>query len=220
MSTKIYNAVRISKKLDIKTIIDKMRQIAEEVVANDYNFLYMIHAITSAMAHDEKDANKIAASVYEDVMKNDFNFTTLTWMIDKVKKAELSLSINDLDCSMIGVVGYDEDYWYIKFFCNSGIARKIYNEIEKIEGVEDFHYQNQTDPPDDISYEDFEKRSKKWDELIPNDKFNSLPFEVNIFDYDKLERLIRKYYWTGEKDVYKHLAYKFDKNYQDEFKKK
>ena len=51
--------------------------------------------------------------------------------------------------------------------------------------VTDFHYQNQTDPPDDVSDEDWEFRGKKWDELLDN-RFSDTGFEFNVMSISHL----------------------------------
>jgi hypothetical protein len=45
----------------------------------------------------------------------------------------------------------------------------------------DFHYQNQTDPPDDLSEEEWDFRSQKWDELMSNsDTYTDCSFNFQI----------------------------------------
>jgi hypothetical protein len=210
MSTKIYDAFRVLKEKDIKGLITEMRSIASDTVANSADYLYQIHAIASADAAKKKDADKAAMAAYEDVIKNHFGIFIEMWMLNMVKKAETSIEKDILDCSLKAVCTFDDEFWYIKFFSNSGISRKILNNIlEKLE-LEDFHYQNQSDPPEEISQEEYDKRGEKWDQLLPDYlAFNSFPFEINIFDSNRLERLIFDFNYNK-----KELAYKFDKKYE------
>ena len=155
MSTKIYDAFRVLKEKDIKGLITEMRSIASDTVANSADYLYLIHAIASADAAEKKDADKAAMAAYEDVIKNHFGISIEMWMLNMVKKAETSIEKDILDCSLKAVCTFDDEFWYIKFFSNSGISRKMLNNIlEKLE-LEDFHYQNQSDPPEEISQEEF-----------------------------------------------------------------
>ena len=208
MSTKIYDAFRINIKADIKEIINKMREIAINTIANDAEYLYMAHAVTSVMALEESENNKNAAAALEEIQKNEFGLFTEMWMLDKIKQAETSREKNVLDCSLTAVATFDSDFWYIKFFSNSGFSNKILNKIiEEIKELEDFHYQNQSDPPEEIPEEEYNKRGQKWEELLPDYKpFNIFPFEVTIFDSARLEKLIFECKYNK-----KELAYKFDK---------
>lgn len=206
MSSKIYDAFRVSKKVDIKDLIDKMRSIAIDVVSNSYDYLYLIHAMASKSAAEKKDTDKFAMSAYEEIINNEFGIFAEMWMFSMIKNAETSSEKNMLDCSLNAVCTFDEDYWYIKFFSNSNISREILNIIKELD-LEDYHYQNQTDPPEDITDEEYSKRGKKWEELLPNSSsFNIFPFDINIFDCLKLERLIFDFQ-SGKKK----LIYKFDK---------
>ena len=51
--------------------------------------------------------------------------------------------------------------------------------------VTDFHYQDQTDQPDDVSDDDCDFRRKKWDELLDN-RFSDTGFEFNIISISHL----------------------------------
>jgi hypothetical protein len=90
MSTKIYDAFRINIKADIKEIINKMREIAINNIANDAEYLYMAHAVTSVMALEESENNKNAAAALEEIQKNEFGLFAEMWMLDKIKEAETS----------------------------------------------------------------------------------------------------------------------------------
>jgi hypothetical protein len=211
MSTKIYDAFRIKKEIDIKDVITEMRSIASDVVSNSVDYLYLIHAFAAKTATEKKDTDKMAMEAYNDAINNDFGICLEMWMLSMVKTAETSSKKDIFDCSLKAVCSFDEDYWYIKFFSNSGISRKMLNAIIKKLGVlEDFHYQNQTDPPEDIPEEEYNKRGDKWNQLLPNwSPFNVFPFDVTIFDSNKLEKLIFDFKYKQ-----KELAYKFDKKYE------
>lgn len=210
MSTKIYDAFRIKKEINIKDVITEMRCIASEIVSNSSDYLYLIHAFAASTAAEKKDTDKAAMAAYSEVINNDFGICLEMWMLDMIKTAEKSSRKDILDCSLKAVCTFDEDYWYIKFFSNSGISRKMLNAIiEKLQ-LEDFHYQNQSDPPEDIPEEEYNKRRDKWDQLLPDwSPFNIFPFDITIFDSNKLEKLIFDFKYKQ-----KELAYKFDKKYE------
>jgi hypothetical protein len=51
----------------------------------------------------------------------------------------------------------------------------------------DFHYQNQTDSPTDVTEEEWNFRREKWDELLPGDKFADSGLQYNIVTGDSLD---------------------------------
>ena len=208
MSTKIYDAIRIKKSYDLKIIINEMKEIANNYISNNYDILHDIHEQAIAYCYENKNDHS-CSSALEDHKEGKFNHSTLYAMRASCKKEELSPYKDYLDFILKGVVSFDKRYWYIKFFCNSNVTMNIFDRILEIQGIEDYHYQNQTDPPDGISYKNFQKRNKKFEELMPNDRYDDMPFEITIFDFNSLEKLITKFWHTG-KPLYEHLAYKFD----------
>jgi hypothetical protein len=46
---------------------------------------------------------------------------------------------------------------------------EFHSRVEWPEWAEDYHYQNQTDPPEDIPYAQFRKRGKVWDKVCLDD---------------------------------------------------
>ena len=53
--------------------------------------------------------------------------------------------------------------------------------------VEDYHYQNSSDGPEDISYDDYSKRGDVWDELFaPSYRITDSGFEYVIFDFSNI----------------------------------
>jgi hypothetical protein len=211
MSTKIYDAFRISKKNDIGDIITNMRLIATNIIANSVNYLQTLHSMAIVQAIKNKDVDMFAMKAYEEITNNELSTFFEIWMLDLVKKSELSNERNMLDCSLKAVCTFDDKYWYIKFFCNSEISRQMLNAIVlKHNELEDYHYQNQVDPPDNVTEVEYNKRGDKWNELLPNcSPFNIFPFEITIFNHSSFDRLIFDFNSNKIK-----MAYKFDKKYE------
>jgi hypothetical protein len=51
----------------------------------------------------------------------------------------------------------------------------------------DFYYQNQTDPPTDVSEEEWKFRELKWDELLPGDEFSDSGLKYDIVTGETLD---------------------------------
>lgn len=223
MSTKIYYGYRVSKKLDIKDILLKCTEICKYKIAGDADMLYLIHAYSVFLALKEKEkcekygeqVSWVINDILEENEKGKVSGFIDSWIRKKMKEASIEDQIgNPLDVYFTCAVGWDRKYWYLKFFPN-GYGNRFMEAIEeKCDVLEDFHYQNSTDPPEGMTWKEFDKRNKKWSEITaPDDSYRNM-LSYTVFDAETFRSVISKYYWTGEKDLYKHLAYKFDKKVQ------
>lgn len=59
--------------------------------------------------------------------------------------------------------------------------RNVLDFLKDDERLEDFHYQNQTDPPDDIPYEEYQKRGEIWNEIDDRGWSNFLALKILSF---------------------------------------
>ncbi len=66
--------------------------------------------------------------------------------------------------AILQIIPHGEDI-LMMYFGNHDIFR----EINIMEYFDDYHYQNQTDRPEEISNEEWDKRKKDWDEAIGPD---------------------------------------------------
>jgi hypothetical protein len=214
MSTKIYDAYRIKKENDILVTLKKAKELVIQEVANDKLLLTTVHAISIAYALKEFEQNKENLSAKNAIDEHKKGKLDGFWLQRSLEKNSHSLVRGDIDVDFYAMIFYDDDYWYLKFFYNTNSFSKYLEKISTELNLEDFHYQNQVDPPNDVPAEEFDNRSEKWDELLADGDdtyINGLRFD--FFNAHEFRKLISKYYYTGEKDLYKHLAYKFDQKF-------
>lgn len=216
MSTKIYDAYRVKKDVNLRDLLTRMRKIAEDTMASDEDTLRMIHAYSVAVASDIVKYNRRdfrrAVEIISNNKDNKFTYDLIRWIERCLKEADEDMNQNLLSISLKSSIWFDDDYWYIKFFVNWGTPTAMVRNIEAgCNELEDFHYQNQCDVPEHIPEEEYHARSVKWDELLSKDDDFTDMFEFTIFDPSRFVKLVTRYYWRGEQDVHKHLAYKFDK---------
>lgn len=207
MSTKIYYAYRLPKTYDVIKYLNELTTYHTELIAEGEELLEMIHKMALLSAKNSDDTiSKFALERNEEGSVDEYYLKT--WLRNNTDKHGRL----DIDLDFEVSIFYDEDYWYLKFFPNISVEFKTITYFEKMDGVEDFHYQNSTDPPSDIPYEDYELRDEKWDKLLEFGGGNySKGFQYNIFTSDDFYNLLTKYHYTDEKDIYKHLSYKFPK---------
>lgn len=232
MSTKIFYAYRVQKsEIDLMEMLWEFSEIATDEVANNGRYLKKLHTIMLLKAAEDRELYKILENEHpkfrskfrdgNDVMEDYFDqkesyfFTHyLSSIFDSTSTNDYSSAINRLINEARPhfevVIGMDNEYYYLKFFPNNIFTDILSKIIDEFPEIEDFHYQNQTDPPEDVPYEEFEKRDDKWDELTgPVDNYTRM-LSYDVFGMVHLKELISKNWYSGKEDMYEHLAYQFD----------
>jgi hypothetical protein len=214
MSTKIYDAYRIPRDNDILTLLKSIKEKCIKVVSNDSNLLKRVHisimgeAIKS-LSEDEKNHK---AKYFIDEHKR--GYIDDLWVEETLDKFDKSPYKSRVSIGFLVSIFYDSDYWYLKFFANEVWQCEVLRSLEKDSILEDYHYQNQCDPPENVDYSEYESRSDKWDQLLKSSGGNYREgFQYTLFDAYEFRLLLTKNYYKGYKtkeELYSHLAYKFD----------
>jgi len=165
MSTKIYNGIKF-KVDDIYDLYEKLNHFKEKSIV-----LY------------REMLNERYPRYLENIMKKNYKengiFKNL-WdisdeLIYELKKSRMILLKNKIQ--IYPHIKTKELYGYYVLDFES---EKLLN---KQDWVLDYHYQNQTDSPDNISYDEFSKRGDMWDELFDDSyNINDTGFEYKIYD--------------------------------------
>lgn len=150
MSTKIYNAYRVKKSTDILEMFHQMRTELLTGISQDENLLRDLHELTKEFLGKSK--------IFPHHIRR------------FLESNEKSLTRTTIDLYLACTVFYDKKYWYLKFFPNSYLMEKTVVKFAKIYGLENYEYQNQCDPPDDMPTRKYEARIKKWDALLGHGK--------------------------------------------------
>lgn len=209
MSTKIYDAYRIKKdKVDnIYDLLHEFREVAKEYVSQNEKLLRRIHVGSFYYHMMNTDDGERLIKRYKDAKFIDWEIA------DYLRYSENTLTreIVAIDVKVLVTLFMDDEYWYMKFFINDQSLSKVLRILEdKYDYLEDYHYQNQTDPPEDIPYQEFKKRGEVWDKLTERSGGtyrDGLQYE--LFDSYEFMNLLRKNFYTGTDDLFSHLAYKF-----------
>ena len=92
------------------------------------------------------------------------------------------------------VVFFDGDNMYLKFF---GISWKVYEPLLTKKHFSDYHYQNSTDMPEEISEREWIEREKTWDRILGNaNSYGEAGFIFELYkpeDAFELSMNFRKY---------------------------
>lgn len=225
MSTKIYNAYRIKKDIDILKLLMNLRTEAINTVCSSNRFLVTLHTAYVEDLADKirdlltngvsKDNSKVKYYIDElkDAVSGELHITQYSQFTNFLEKSSVSLVKSDGDVLFTSAIYYDEDYWYVKFFTNYNWQSDIENKFSELDEVEDFHYQNSTDNPENITYAEYELRGEKWGELLKSANGSySGGLRFDLMNAIALADRISANYYTGKKtndELYEHLAYNF-----------
>lgn len=214
MSTKIYDAYRMEKSKvdDIIDLVNKWSKNATDFLTGYEDVHKQIHVGCFYWVTLNNRGGVLEKKIEQ------FN-RDCSWFIYPYLKESENSETRDLVYTSIRLrvtIFQDDDYWYFKFFPDNRWCYKFLSVLENNTDLEDFHYQNQTDPPegmgyDEDGYEEYQARDDKWEELCrgTNDYSTGLIFDV--MNAHKFRKLLTRYHFTGEKDLYKHLPYDYSK---------
>lgn len=211
MSIKLYDAYRVEKSKDIRKIARQMTDIAAKQLQGDRQYLKLIF-----LTLFRKLKNPGTFEEFIQFFPHELS--------EKIKEATIETSRGNIfNMNLEMAVSWDDDYWYVVFFPDD-YGRKLHAEISKKmhdNPLEDYHYQNQTDPPDGVSEEEYEIRYDKWCALTDNSWNFSTWLHYTVFGYRAAERMFTKNYFEGkgEEELYAHLAYNFGTEGREDLKR-
>lgn len=192
MSTKIYDAFRVKtngKMANLNQLMDISADIKKEVVemAADY--------ISKRIATRVQYYYDLYEYYGEDILKSETIGEDLKTTLNRIKNNESDAVLYCREYSQLIKEIQDEPYEYtytkILFIpCGRLTLAMYFGQSEYIdtiinnENFEDYHYQNQTDKPDDVSTRAWNKRKRDWDKAIGPDYIPiNHGFEYTLVDY-------------------------------------
>ena len=178
MSTKLYNGIKF-KSNNIKEVLDQLisvKETAKKIAIDSISDRELSLFIATNKLLD-KDCFTITRELIEAVDSNSYN----KWSF--VPRLRFSVVVYPTAEGDIYGYYFDAD-------------KKEYNDL--IEPFyTDFHYQNQTDPPTDVTEEEWDFRREKWDELVDYKfKDTGLTYELvtgddlDIFDLEEKIKIV------------------------------
>lgn len=168
MSTKLYNGIKF-KSNNIKEVLDQLMSIKEKAneIALDLLDDESLALFISANNLLDKDKWEISREMIDALESSNYN----KWHF----KPRMYFSVVIYPTQEGDIYGYYFDSDKQEF---NDLLKPFYT---------DFHYQNQTDPPNDVTEEEWEFRQLKWDELLPGDKFKDSGLQYDIVTGDTLD---------------------------------
>ena len=194
MSLKVYNGIKFKSK-DITEVISQLHSIKEQAVKNSNNNLIKQNSRFIRILIDNgliSNAEEVFTKTFSKDPDGYFDIDNLVQqnLESRIRK------ISDLDFNFYVVVIPWTDGNIYGISLHDGISENY--ELLK-DFADEYHYQNQTDKPDEISDEEWFERDEIWNEifdkyLCPNDA--GLIYEVvtpSDVDYGISKRAIEEY---------------------------
>lgn len=159
MSTKLYYGIRF-KSRNMADILQQLLSIRKETVklANE---LLTVDELKMFIVFN----NLIGCNVYE-------IYRALINELNSDMRTLLSPNFN----FTISLIPEKNGYVYGYYFADD--VEEYFKKIEPL--VEDYHYQNQCDKPDEISTREWNNRRKKWDKILGYDSFTQRAFNFTV----------------------------------------
>ncbi|MFW5962146.1 MAG: hypothetical protein ACOCQR_00845 [bacterium] len=178
MSTKIYNAYEymgnsiVDLLEDLKKAKEKyITYLADVLLSQEIKEIHIVdEKLLDELRLDDKLKNK-ETLVLEDFLNDMGNMITILRFIAKEERSLLGFILHNLFKVSIGVHPYFDDklnreryFIYVYGVRADEIVSNVFREGLFV----DFHYQNQTDRPDSIPVEQWNRRREIWDDIIEN----------------------------------------------------
>ncbi len=176
MSTKIYNAYRLRSRLDLWKFLRYVRRRAEQYARERIDaFADELHAAvdpTSRRFQELLPSHHCEWEVREHIAWD--------FLHQAYRKADASNVRSRVDLSLALTVREHEGRYYFIAYEGDGMRGALTDLLDRSLLVEDFHYQNSTDRPDEISEAEWERRRRTWDAMGAGDDawWNYLTLEI------------------------------------------
>lgn len=163
MSTKIFNGIRFVPKdiAGVQKVLFGLQDQAEKIIYD------VILSICSGMICRALDfgTDEVAKTFEVEKIKEDgiLSIWARRQLVDLLHKAEESKEKNSIDFSCRVTVFPLRDQVLGIYFCECRELSAMFLNNPKIE---DFHYQNCTDRPEDVSAKDWRQRERLWDKAL------------------------------------------------------
>ena len=165
MSTKIYNGVRFKAKT-LSEIIKQLHKVSEDAVKNTVDLFKQNDFYFNLLYHVAKKYEK------ENNSTIDSSFELGLALQDILKKSD-----NPFPLLFNVTIFENKGIFYGIYFDDSNNNYKLLfdNDI-----VEDFHYQDQSDRPENISNEEWDERCEVWEEIFDEISPAWVPSEAGV----------------------------------------
>ena len=199
MSTKIYSAYKLKEGINFMQLMQINYQMKEQIISDFVSRISITLAVKvdkimnnlEESAKNETYSEAVRNTIHR-IMKNECEtpeFDLYFRLYDDLSSEFKDFSIEQ--AKMVYILHNDDIF--AMFFGSYRYEKYILQN----DNFSDYHYQNQTDRPEDISDEEWQQREKYWDEAIGPDYIpinHGMLFTFLDYDsYDVEKRIIQEF---------------------------
>ena len=187
MSTKIYNAYRVKEGIYLWDLVKDWQKLGREraIAAISDMHIKLMEAVDENSDEYKGRVVSLQADPYymnEEVAKKAaFNEMAANTMREEAKKNSTSFLRNYFDFDVSITFREYGGRYYVQCYCDMTM-HKVLDFVEEDPRVEDYHYQNLTDKPKEISEEAWEEREKTWDKIYDREDGRFIFLSLNIMN--------------------------------------
>jgi hypothetical protein len=196
MSTKIYHGIRFKSK-DIHQVTLQLTKIRDKAIELGNAEVNKNLGVAISVALTEKNKQFKEELTKEKFLDNPDTFIQLLeWEIENSFRAKSRKAYEPRFLFSVMLFSHSDGTLY-GYYLDDGHPE--YKKLLLEEIAEEFHYQNQTDPPENIPEDEFKKRGEIWDEILGSDSLIDRGWEFSIvrpehftLDRNKAKEMLKK----------------------------
>lgn len=167
MSTKIYNAFKVKNPAQVWPLLWKIQKKAREDIVQLLREHYTHLVRTMDFEDPEYVKARAESSSGSEALFRLNRAKTLVHDRYKTNVTRMDWDTYSLDVA-VAVYPHKGEY-YIRTFCEGGsIFRDILDFVQTMPELMDFHYQNSTDKPKEVSAKEWAHRRSTWNRILKN----------------------------------------------------
>lgn len=175
MSTKIYDAYKLKKASELPEVLDYIEKRARREIKDKLKALYWEY-----MIHIDPDREPDYHLYRQRHWSDDKARLRLAHdqIMAKFKGAHIKPYRDRMDLTVYVVVYLHKKQVYLRAVCDhvSALGGSL-DFLKRYNRVEDYYYQNQTDPPENVPTRQWKRRSQVWHEILQRDS-NALRLDL------------------------------------------
>lgn len=183
MSTKIWEAYRLKKNVDVWEFACEIREKAQARVRTKLRG--WIDAIVADCANHPKFKARVIRAMNPDATDEKIAseevgpWSAAHWIFTEYRKQAGGMERNPFDCDVSIVFRKHRGRWHVVPYPGSGMLGDCLRFLRRDKRLEDYHYQNSTDKSAKCSDRAWEQRGRDWDAMIDDGAFdNKLTLDI------------------------------------------
>jgi hypothetical protein len=182
MSMKVYNAFRLKRSVDLWSFLWALRDTAQANIRSALKTHYV--DLVQQMDSDDPSYQEARA---KDPERPEWSFRLYrahNLVINSYKENSTKPNRDTYSLDVTVAVYPHNGRYYLRTFCESvSVVGTVLDFVEQLPELEDYHYQNQSDRPDEVSAREWAQRRDTWNAIVDNNQNIGNHVTLDVFDW-------------------------------------